>query len=58
MLLAHAAEASAPHPEYLVAAAAFLLLGGVLYVQKSVKPVVSVVLVLLAVALASGAFVV
>ena len=57
MLLAHTAEASGPHTEYLVLAGAFLVLGIVLFVQKTVKPVVSLIIVLLAVALASGAFI-
>lgn len=56
MVLAHAAEASGPHAELLVAAAAFLILGVTLYAQKSVKPVVIVVLLVIALALASGAF--
>lgn len=56
MLLAHTAQASGPHTEYLVLAGAFLVLGIVLFVQKTVKPVVSLAIVLLAVALGSGAF--
>ena len=57
MLLAHTAQASGPHTEYLVLAGAFLVLGIVLFVQKTVKPVVSVGIVLIAVALGSGAFI-
>lgn len=56
MLLAHTA-ASGPHTEYLVLAGAFLVLGIVLFVQKTVKPVVSLAIILLAVALGSGAFI-
>lgn len=55
MLLAHTAT-SGPHTEYLILAGALLVLGVVLFVQKTVKPVVSIAIVLLAVALASGAF--
>ncbi len=58
MVLAHEATTSGPHPEYLVIAGAMLVLGVVLYLQKSVQPVVSVVLVVASVALAAGAFLV
>ena len=57
MLLAHTAQASGPHTEYLVLAGAFLVLGLVLFVQKTVKPVVSIGIVLIAIALGSGAFI-
>lgn len=56
MVLAHAATTPGPHPEYLVLAGALFVLGVVLYIQKSVQPAVSVVLVVAAVALGSGAF--
>lgn len=55
MMLAHAAG-SGVHSEYLVMAGAFLVLGVVLFVQKTVKPAISLGIVLLAVALGSGAF--
>ena len=57
MLLAHTAQASGPHTEYLILAGAFLVLGLVLFYQKAVKPVVSVGILLIAIALGSGAFV-
>lgn len=56
-MLAHTAQASGPHTEYLVLAGAFLVLGVVLFVQKTVKPVVSIGIVLIAIALGSGAFI-
>ncbi|MDQ3956389.1 MAG: hypothetical protein M3285_12665 [Actinomycetota bacterium] len=57
MLLAHVAQSGGPHTEYLILAGGFLLLGLVLFAQKSVKPVFSIGLILLAVALGTGAFV-
>ena len=57
MILAHGAESAGPHTEYLILAGGFLLLGVVLFAQKSVKPVFSIGLILLAVALGTGAFV-
>jgi hypothetical protein len=56
MVLAHALNQSGPHVEVLIVAGGFFLLGVVFFVQKSVKPVVSVGLLLLAVAMATGAF--
>ena len=56
MLLAHGAQSSGPHSEFLILAGAFLVLGVTLFIQKSVKPSISVGLVLVAVALGSGAF--
>lgn len=57
MVLAHAVHASGgPQIEYLVVAGALLVLGVLLYIQKSAPPVVSVVLAVVAVALGSGAF--
>lgn len=56
MTLAHAVGSSGPHPEFLVVAGALLLLGILFYIQKAVKPVISVVLVVVAVALGTGAF--
>ncbi|MDQ4142792.1 MAG: DUF4399 domain-containing protein [Actinomycetota bacterium] len=56
MVFAHAVGSSGPHVEFLVMAGALLVLGVLFYVQKAVKPVVSVVLVVLAIALGSGAF--
>jgi hypothetical protein len=58
VILAHALNQSGPHVEVLIVAGGFLLLGVVFFIQKSVKPVVSVTLVVLAAAMATGAFVV
>lgn len=57
MLLAHGVGSSGPHVEFLVVAGALLVLGVLFYIQKAVKPVVSVILILVAVALGSGAFI-
>jgi hypothetical protein len=57
MVLAHVAQSGGPHTEYLILAGGFLLLGVVLFAQKSVKPVFSIGLILLALALGTGAFV-
>jgi hypothetical protein len=57
MTLAHALDQSGPHLEVLIVAAGFFLLGIVFFIQKSVKPVVSVTLAVLAAAMATGAFV-
>jgi hypothetical protein len=57
VILAHALNQSGPHIEALIVAGGFLLLGVVFFVQKSVKPVVSVTLVVLAMAMGTGAFV-
>ena len=57
MVFAHAVhDAGGPEIEYLVTAGALLVLGILLYIQKSTPPVVSVALALVAVALGSGAF--
>jgi hypothetical protein len=56
VVLAHALNQSGPHVEVLIVAGGFLLLGVVFFIQKSVKPVVSVSLVVIAAALATGAF--
>ena len=57
MLLAHAVhDAGGPEIEYLIIAGALLVVGVLLYVQKSAPPAVSLVLVLAAVAMGSGAF--
>ena len=58
MIVAHAAGSSGPHPEFLVVAGALLVLGVLFYIRKAVKPIVSVVLVVLAIALGSGAFII
>jgi hypothetical protein len=57
VILAHALNQSGPHWEVLIVAGGFLLLGVVFFIQKSVKPVVSIALVLLALAMGTGAFV-
>lgn len=57
MVLAHGAGSSGPHAEFLVVAGALLVLGVLFYIQKAVKPVVSVILILAAIALGSGAFI-
>lgn len=56
MTLAHALDQSGPHIEVLIVAGGFFLLGVIFFIQKSVKPVVSVGLVALAIALGTGAF--
>ncbi|MDQ4095773.1 MAG: hypothetical protein M3174_06200, partial [Actinomycetota bacterium] len=48
---------SGPHAEFLVVAGALLVLGVLFYIQKAVKPVVSIILVVLALAVGTGAFV-
>ena len=58
MNLAHAAGAGGPHSEYLMVAAGLLVLGVLLFVQKSVAPAVSISLILGALAVGTGAFVV
>jgi hypothetical protein len=54
--LAHAVTTSGANLEMLLLAVGLLVLGVVLFVQKSVKPVVPIVLVLFAVAAGGGAF--
>lgn len=57
MVLAHAVHTSGgPQMEYLVIAGAMLLLGVLLYIQRSAPPAVSVALGVVALALGSGAF--
>lgn len=56
MLLAHTASGSGPAAELLLMAGALLLLGVIFFFQRSVKPAVSVGLVLGGFALAGGAF--
>lgn len=56
MLLAHTAGAGGPHIEFLLVGAALVLLSVIFFVQKSVKPFVSVILLLGGFALAGGAF--
>ncbi len=56
MVLAQVAHPG-PNGEYLVAAAGMLVVAALLYVQKTVAPLVTLVLAVAAVALATGAFV-
>lgn len=56
MVSAHTAGAGGPEIELLILAGAMLVLGVVLFFQKSVKPIVSLVLVLGAFAVGGGAF--
>jgi hypothetical protein len=56
MPLAHVGSGSGPAAELLLLAFALLFLGIVFFFQRSVKPAVSVALVLGALALAGGAF--
>ncbi len=56
MPLAHTLDQSGPHIEYLAVAGGFLLLGIVLFVQKSVKPIISIAIILLALGVGTGAF--
>jgi hypothetical protein len=57
LVLAHALNQSGPHLEVLIVAGGFLLLGVIFFIQKSVKPIVSLTLVVLAVVMGTGAFV-
>ena len=56
MQFAHTLGEGGPEIEFLIVAGAMLLLGIVFFMQKSVKPVVSVVLVVGAIAMGVGAF--
>ena len=56
MNFAHTLGAGGPDLELFLFAAALLVLGLVLFLQKSAKPVVSVVLVIAALAVGTGAF--
>jgi hypothetical protein len=56
MLLAHTFGATGPDVEFLVLAAAMFVLGVVFFFQETVKPMVSVVLLVLAFAATAGAF--
>jgi hypothetical protein len=56
MQFAHTLGEGGPEIEFLIIAGAMLLLGIVFFMQKSVKPVVSVVLVIGAFAMTAGAF--
>ena len=56
MQLAHAVTDAAANVEMLLLAAGLLVLGVVLFVQKSVKAVVPIVLILIAMAAGAGAF--
>lgn len=58
MPLAHTLDQSGPHIEYLAVAGGFLILGTILFVQKSVKPVFSIAIILLALGVGTGAFLV
>lgn len=56
MVTAHTFTPGGPETEYLVFAGAMLVLGIVFFVQKTVKPIVPVLLVLGALVVAAGAF--
>ena len=56
MQLAHTLGENGPEIEFLIIAGAMLLLGVIFFMQKAVKPVVSVILVIGAFALVAGAF--
>lgn len=58
MILAHTADAAGPQVEFLLVGAALVVLSVIFFVQRSVKPVVSVVLLLGGFAVAGGAFIV
>jgi hypothetical protein len=58
MFVAHTFGRNGPDVELLLIAAALLFLGVTLFVQKTVKPQVSILLMLGSIALATGAFVV
>ena len=58
MRVAHGATAAGGvHLEFLIVGAGFAVFAVVLFLQKTAKPYVSVVMLLLGLALASGAFV-
>lgn len=57
MPFAHGGEVGGVHIEYLLVGVALAVLGVIFFVQRSVKPIVSVVLLLGGFALAGGAFV-
>lgn len=56
MVLAHTGS-TGPHVEYLVLGGAMILLGVLFFFQKSAKPPVSIILVLIGFALVGGAFI-
>ncbi len=56
MVLAHTITPGGPETEYLVVAGAMLVLGVVFFIQKNVKPIVPVILIVGAVAVGAGAF--
>lgn len=56
MYLAHAAGSGGVHTEYLLLGGALVVLAVIFFVQRSVKPVVSIVLLLAGFVLAGGAF--
>lgn len=56
MLLVHTFGATGPDVEILLLAAAMFVLGVIFFFQKTVKPMVSVVLVVMALAATAGAF--
>lgn len=56
MSFAHAGEAGGVHLEYLLVGGALVVLSVIFFVQRSVKPVVSILLFLGGFALAGGAF--
>jgi hypothetical protein len=56
MQFAHTLGAGGPEIEFLIVAAAMLVLGVIFFMQKAVKPVVSVILVVGAFAMGVGAF--
>ncbi|MGI8775541.1 MAG: hypothetical protein ACR2KQ_11145 [Actinomycetota bacterium] len=56
MLLAHTSGAAGPNIEVLLLGGAMFVLGVIFFFQKTVKPVVSVVLIAMAIAAFVGAF--
>ena len=56
MVLAHTVTPGGPETEYIVVAGALLILGVVFFTQKSVKPIVPVLLILASLAVGAGAF--
>lgn len=56
MIIAHTLGTGGPDLELLMLAGAMLVLGAILFFQKSAKPIVSLTLVLLSLALGTGAF--
>lgn len=56
MIIGHGSEGGGPDIELLVLAGGMLVLGVILFFQKTAKPIVPLILAVAAFALAAGAF--